>query len=68
MDATTVLFPRRKFSFPNSQDLSTPEKTRQTRHLLSKLLRALARFMSGRPENPTPNPTFHPTKPDISGS
>ena len=50
---------------PNSWDLSTPIKTRQTRQIESNPLIPISKLLSGWPDFPTNNPTFSSRLPDI---
>jgi hypothetical protein len=69
-DAGAVMFARLRcppfFRSPNSPELSTPRKTRQTRQFASNSLITQIKCVSGSPRNPTTNPTNCPRKPDKS--
>ena len=54
------------FRSPNSPELSTPRKTRQTRQFASNSLITRIKCVSGGSKNPTRKPTYCPRKPDKS--
>ena len=66
MDASQLESAASVYFATNSPQLSSLIETRQTRQIGPKLLIPRSRCLSGRPENPTSNPTNRPQKPDKS--